>query len=125
MPGLEKLSIDAPPSSPPQDLMGVEQRVEELHDHIPELQWEAFEKRKASAEPRIVDLLRLPPGEEEVRGGCESLGELRERLQPRLARLSFKLADLIACHTNSRSKLALVPALCTAKPGEAASERFC
>jgi len=104
--------------------MGVEQRVEELHDHIPELPREVFEEREPGAEPGIVGLFRLPPGEQEVRGGFESLGELRERFQTRLIRLSLKLADLIAFRTDSSSKLALAPALRTAKPGEAASERF-
>jgi hypothetical protein len=92
--------------------MGIEQRVEELDDHIPELSREAFEKREAGAEPGVVDLVRLPPAEQEVRGRFEDLRELRERLQARLIRPSLKLADLVAFHVDSRSKLALAPSLC-------------
>jgi hypothetical protein len=104
--------------------MGVEQRVEELHDHIPKLPREIFEERETGAEPGIVGLLRITSGEEEIRGSSESPGKLRESLEARLIPSAFKLADLTIFRIRPRSKLALAPAFCTAEAGETVSERF-
>lgn len=104
--------------------MGLEQRIQERHQQLPEFWRKSFQKREPRPEPRIPGLSWFASGQEEVRGCFQELGDVREHVHSRTIGPALELADLAASRPEPRRELALAPAFRAPEMGDAVPETF-